>query len=193
LRSFSSMPMPFFGRALVHPVHNKIQRTGLTFQPLGRIGVPAKACRPSHHARNRRQRIPVKRSSRRAKIARPVRVRPADPRDEHFRRLPVSLNASKDGIYFTSRRKSYYKGCAFRDFSLQFTTRSDELRICWRKSCAWRNCLIARFGVAVHLKLSMNYKWQLGSRIVRGRLTVSILTLRPIASVACTRSELRGS
>ena len=54
--------------------------------------------------------FPVQRVSRRAKIARPVRVRPSDPRDEHFEDLPVSVNASKEGIFFTSRRKSYYKG-----------------------------------------------------------------------------------
>jgi len=94
----------------MHPVHNKIQRTGLTFQPLARIGVPAKACGQSHHARTVANEYAVKRSSRRARIARPVRVRPPDPRDEHFEDLPVSVNASKDGIYFTSRRKSYYKG-----------------------------------------------------------------------------------
>src|ERR1700737_926604 len=52
----------------------------------------------------------AKRRSRRAKIAGPLRVRPSDPRDEHFEDLPVSVNASKEGIYFTTRRSSYYKG-----------------------------------------------------------------------------------
>ncbi len=42
----------------------------------------------------------VKRSSRRVSIARPVRVRPSDPRDSHFDDLPVSMNASKEGIYY---------------------------------------------------------------------------------------------
>ena len=50
------------------------------------------------------------RKSRRAKIARPVRVRPSDPLVEHFEDLPVSANASKEGIYFVSRQKGYYKG-----------------------------------------------------------------------------------
>ena len=44
------------------------------------------------------------RRSRRAKIAKPLRVRPSDPRDEHFEDLPISVNASKEGIYFTTRR-----------------------------------------------------------------------------------------
>lgn len=52
----------------------------------------------------------VKRRSRRVSIARPVRVRPSEPRDIHFEDLPVSVNASKEGIYFTSRRDSYYLG-----------------------------------------------------------------------------------
>src|SRR5262249_35966862 len=50
------------------------------------------------------------RKSRRAKIARPVRVRPSDHMDEHFEDLPISVNASREGIFFTSRRKGYYKG-----------------------------------------------------------------------------------
>src|SRR5260221_7524968 len=51
-----------------------------------------------------------KRRTRRAKIAKPLRVRPSEPRDEHFEDLPVSVNASKDGIFFQTRRKGYYKG-----------------------------------------------------------------------------------
>ena len=51
-----------------------------------------------------------KRRTRRAKITKPLRVRPSEPRDEHFEDLPVSVNASKDGIFFQTRRKGYYKG-----------------------------------------------------------------------------------
>src|SRR5262249_20711410 len=50
------------------------------------------------------------RRSRRAKMARPMRVRPSDPRDVHFEDLPVSVNVSKEGIYFHTRRETYYKG-----------------------------------------------------------------------------------
>jgi len=45
---------------------------------------------------------PIKRSNHGVKIVRPARVRPPEPRDEHFEDLPVSVNASKEGIYFTS-------------------------------------------------------------------------------------------
>jgi len=50
------------------------------------------------------------RAGRRAKIARPAPVRPSEPRDDHFEDLPISINPSKSGIYFTTRRKSYYPG-----------------------------------------------------------------------------------
>jgi len=50
------------------------------------------------------------RRSRRAKISKPLRVRPSEPRDEHFEDVPVSVNASKEGIYFLTRRPNYYKG-----------------------------------------------------------------------------------
>src|ERR1700756_1700017 len=51
-----------------------------------------------------------KRKTRRAKIAKTLRVRPSEPRDEHFEDLPVSVNASKEGIFFQTRLKGYYKG-----------------------------------------------------------------------------------
>jgi hypothetical protein len=99
----------------------------------------------------------VKRQSRRAKIARPVRVRPSDPRDEHFEDLPVSVNASKEGIYFTPRRKSYYKG--MRTFvTFPFSSAPDPM------NCEYVAEVVrveelpnGKFGVAVHLKMSMNY------------------------------------
>jgi hypothetical protein len=51
-----------------------------------------------------------KHRSRRAKMARTLRVRPSEPRDEHFDDLTTSANASKEGIYFTTRRSDYYPG-----------------------------------------------------------------------------------
>jgi hypothetical protein len=56
------------------------------------------------------QQFVQKRRSRRAKIARPLRVRPSDPKDDHFEDLPMSVNASKEGIYFLTRREKY---CVF--------------------------------------------------------------------------------
>ena len=51
-----------------------------------------------------------KRLSRRAKISRPLRVRPSDPDVEHFEELLVSVNVSKQGIYFHTRRTDYQEG-----------------------------------------------------------------------------------
>ena len=101
--------------------------------------------------------FPVQRLSRRAKIARPVRVRPSDPRDEHFDDLPVSVNASKEGIFFTTRLKSYYKG--MRVFvTFPFSSAHDPM------NCEYVAEVVrveempnGKFGVAVHLKISMNY------------------------------------
>ncbi len=51
-----------------------------------------------------------RRRSRRAKIVRPVRVRPSGPKDEHFEDFPTSVNASREGIYFLTRTEKYYAG-----------------------------------------------------------------------------------
>lgn len=98
-----------------------------------------------------------KRRSRRAKIARPVRVRPSEPRDDHFEDLPVSVNASKEGIFFISRRKSYYKG--MRVFvTFPFTSSHDPM------NCEYLAEVVrveelpnGKFGVAVDLKMTVNY------------------------------------
>jgi hypothetical protein len=99
----------------------------------------------------------VKRSSRRAKIVKPVRVRPSDPRDEHFEDLPVSVNASREGIYFTSRRKSYYKG--MRVFvTFPFSSPHDPMNCEYVAEVVRVEELAkGKFGVAVNLKMTMNY------------------------------------
>ena len=100
---------------------------------------------------------PDKRVSRRAKITRPVRVRPSDPRDEHFEDLPVSVNASKEGIYFTSRQKSYYKG--MRVFvTFPFSSPHDPMNCEYVAEVVRVEELAkGKFGVAVNLKMTMNY------------------------------------
>ncbi len=50
-----------------------------------------------------------RRRSRRAKVSHPVRVRPSDPKNEHFEDVRCALNASRDGLYFATRRQSYHK------------------------------------------------------------------------------------
>ena len=98
-----------------------------------------------------------KRVSRRAKIAKPVRVRPSEPRDGHFDDLPINVNASKEGIYFTTRLKSYYPG--MRVFvTFPYSSPHDPM------NCEYVAQVVrveklenGKTGVAVHLKLSMNF------------------------------------
>ena len=39
-----------------------------------------------------------------------MRVRPSGAEDDVFEDIPISVNASSGGVYFTTRRKSYYPG-----------------------------------------------------------------------------------
>jgi hypothetical protein len=98
-----------------------------------------------------------KRSSRRAKIAKPLRVRPSEPRDDHFEDLPISINASKEGIYFHTRRPNYYKG--MRVFvTFPFTSAHDPMNCEYVAEVVRVETLPnGRFGVALHLKMTMNY------------------------------------
>ena len=97
------------------------------------------------------------RRSRRAKIAKPLRVRPSDPRDEHFEDVPISVNASKEGIYFTTRRSNYYKG--MRLFvTFPFSSAHDPMNCEYvAQVVRVENLPNNRFGIAVHLKMTMNY------------------------------------
>ncbi len=108
-------------------------------------------------AENLEKQVSNKRVSHRAKIALPVRVRPSEPRDDHFDDLPISVNASKDGIYFTTRLKSYYPG--MRVFvTFPYSSPHDPM------NCEYVAQVVrveklenGKTGVAVHLKLSMNF------------------------------------
>jgi PilZ domain-containing protein len=99
----------------------------------------------------------AQRRSRRAKIARPVRVRPSEPRDEHFEDLPISVNASKEGIYFISRRQAYYPG--MRVFvTFPFSSAHDPMNCEYVAEVVRVEKLPnGKSGVAVHLKMTMNY------------------------------------
>jgi len=90
-------------------------------------------------------------------MARPLRVRPSEPRDEHFEDLPVSVNASKEGVYFTTRRKSYYKG--MRVFvTFPFTSPHDPMNCEYVAEVVRVEELSnGKFGVAVHLQMTVNY------------------------------------
>ena len=97
------------------------------------------------------------RRSRRVKIAKPVRVRPSDPNDDHFEDTPVSVNASKEGIYFTTRRNTYDKG--MRVFvTFPFTSAHDPMNCEYVAEVVRVESLPnSKTGVAVHLKMTMNY------------------------------------
>jgi hypothetical protein len=100
---------------------------------------------------------PQKRRSRRVRMSRPVRVRPSEPRDVHFEDLIISVNASKEGIYFHSRRTGYYKG--MRVFvTFPYSSGHDPM------NCEYVAEVVRvedlpnkKFGVAVELKMTMNY------------------------------------
>src|SRR5262249_57136559 len=96
------------------------------------------------------------RRARRAKISKQVRVRPSEPRDNHFEDLPVSANASKHGIYFVSRRSNYYKG--MRVFvTFPFTSSHDPMNCEYLAEIVRVESLPKnRFGVAVDLKMTLN-------------------------------------
>lgn len=97
------------------------------------------------------------RRNRRAKIAKPLRVRPSEPRDEHFEDLPISVNASKEGIYFHTRRSNYYKG--MRVFvTFPFSSAHDPMNCEYVAEVVRVETLAnGRFGVALHLKMTVNY------------------------------------
>ena len=99
---------------------------------------------------------PVKRRSRRVKMTRPVRVRPSEPRDEHFEDHTTSINVSKEGIYFQTRKTGYYKG--MRVFvTFPFSSQHDPMNCDYVAEVVRVEELPnKKFGIAVDLKMSMN-------------------------------------
>ena len=95
--------------------------------------------------------------SRRARMARPMRVRPSDPRDVHFEDQPVSANVSKEGIYFHTRRETYYKG--MRVFvTFPYSSPHDPMNCEYVAEVVRIEKLpSSKVGVAVHLKMTVNY------------------------------------
>jgi hypothetical protein len=102
--------------------------------------------------------VPVSelRRARRAKLARPMRVRPSEPRDDHFEDLPTSANASKHGIYFVSRLSNYYKG--MRVFvTFPYTSPHDPMNSEYLAEVVRIDKLPKdKFGIAIDLKMSVN-------------------------------------
>ena len=102
--------------------------------------------------------IPVSelRRARRAKISKQVRVRPSEPRNDHFEDLPISANASKHGTYFVSKRADYYKG--MRVFvTFPYTSAHDPMNCEYLAEVVRVETLPKnRLGVAVDLKMTLN-------------------------------------
>ena len=101
---------------------------------------------------------PERRRSRRAKIMRPVRVRPSEPCDEHFEDFPTSVNASREGIYFLTRTEKYYTGMrVFATFP--YISPNDPMN-CEYLAHVVRveNLGSGKFGVAVELLSMLNEK-----------------------------------
>ena len=107
------------------------------------------------------------RRSRRLKMARPLRVRPSEPRDEHFEDTPVSVNASKEGIFFTTKQSGYRKGMRlFVTFPL--ASASDPMSCEYVAEVVRIDALPnGLFGVAVNLLMTVNYGSGQGSHIKR--------------------------
>jgi hypothetical protein len=98
-----------------------------------------------------------KRRNRRAKIVKPLRVRPSEPRDDHFDDMPTSVNASKDGIYFVTRKSNYYKG--MRVFvTFPFASAHDPMNCEYVAEVVRVETLAnSKFGVALHLLITVNF------------------------------------
>lgn len=96
------------------------------------------------------------RRARRARLVRPLRVRPSEPRDDHFEDVPNSVNASKHGIYFVSKRSTYYKG--MRVFvTFPYVSAHDPMNVEYLAEVVRVESLEkGKFGIAVDLKMSLN-------------------------------------
>jgi hypothetical protein len=100
---------------------------------------------------------PHKRRSRRAKMARTLRVRPSEPRDEHFEDLPISIDVSKEGIRFATRKTNYYPG--MRVFvTFPYSSPHDPMNCEYVAQVVRVDKLPnGKFGVAVNLLMTVNY------------------------------------
>lgn len=98
-----------------------------------------------------------KRKASRAKITKSLRVRPSQPQDEHFEEVILSQNASREGVYFLTQQKNYYKG--MRLFvTFPYAGPTDPM------NCEYVAEVVrvepqpnGKLGVAIRLLMTMNY------------------------------------
>lgn len=96
-----------------------------------------------------------KRIASRAKVSRMLRVRPSDPGGENFEELPISVNVSKQGLYFHTHLKSYSVG--LRLFvTYPFTFANDPMKSEFLAEVVRVEKLAdSRFGIAVRLLMKI--------------------------------------
>jgi hypothetical protein len=95
-----------------------------------------------------------KRLSHRAKVSRMLRVRPSDPEVGHFEELPLSMNVSKQGIYFHTHRSDYYQGMRLF-ITFPFTFAHDPMNCEYLAEVVRVEQLVnGRAGVAVRLLMT---------------------------------------
>ena len=94
---------------------------------------------------------PEIRRSPRLDIAQPLRVRPSGPVESNFEDTPASINVSKEGIFFRTRRPVYFKH--MRLFvTFPFTSSTDPRRAEYvAEVVRIENLPHGRFGIAIHL------------------------------------------
>ncbi len=96
-----------------------------------------------------------RRIKRRVKLAQPVRVRPSEPGFQ-FDEVRATINVCRDGIYFSTDEKYYEKG--MRVFvTLPYSDAPDAINLEYIGEVVRVDKLThGQFGVAVHLKVTVN-------------------------------------
>jgi hypothetical protein len=97
----------------------------------------------------------VLRRSPRIKVAKPLRVRPSEARDGSFEDIPISVNASKQGIFFTTQRATYYPGMRVYVIFPYASPEDQKSAEYLAEVKRIENLPEGEFGVAVHLLMSV--------------------------------------
>lgn len=99
----------------------------------------------------------------RTKIRQSVRVRPSDPKDPNFEEVQQTLNASREGLYFATKRGSYYVGMRLF-ITFPYSSPTDPI------NCEYIGEVLrveqlgnSRYGIAVHLLSTINMVPSTGS------------------------------